>query len=126
MTGSYTGDGGANVHQEIDLGLTPRLVMARARVFAVGSDANFSISNIFPGNMEWTDFDESLIGLPWWFTRSTSGGSEGVPATNFQPDANDSGGLGIIPNGFKAYNDHASTAWGMNRSGQDYDYIVWF
>jgi len=126
LTGSYTGDGAANVHQEIDLGLTPRLVMARARVFAVGSDANFSISNIFPGNMEWTDFDESLIGLPWWFTISTSGGSPGVPATNFQPDANDSGGLGIIPNGFKAYNDHATTGWGMNRSGQAYDYIVWF
>lgn len=129
FTGSYAGDGGADEEQEIDIGLTPRLVVAKARLFEANSRCNFAISNIFPGNVEWDNFDETLKGLPWWqmyFSEGIVPPSEGNQAAGWNSEADDTGGLGIIPDGFAAYNDDGSTTRGMNRSGVDYDYIAWF
>jgi len=118
IMGSYAGEGGEDDQQTIDLGLTPRLVYSRSRNFEWPIPRfNFAISNIFPGNVEWPDFDETRQGIPWWLLSS----AEDWPGT-----AETSGGLGIIPDGFIAYNSLSNDVNGMNITGITYDYIAWF
>ena len=118
ISGTYTGDGGADEHQEIDLGLTPRVVIAR-NLELMTSTARWSISNVFPGNTAWPDFDESRQGIPFLCTRIDS------DTQQFDDRIATGPGLGIIPNGFEAYNQYNSGV-GMNDDGKVYVYLAWF
>jgi len=121
--GTYTGDGGADEHQEIDLGLTPRFVIARTKAATVNAQWRWSLSNIFPGNTAWPDFDADKPGIFFLCTRFDE---SGVDDAMWEDRANEDGpGLGIIPNGFKAYN-RSSSGLGMNDDGYEYVYLAWF
>jgi len=102
--GSFTGDGGAT--QEIDLGATPRYVVARNTETA--GDFHMSWSNIHPGDSVLetnptqlaTDLDTVDPNISW-------------------ADAESDGGLRIIKDGFKAIGN-------MNVTSKVYLYIAWF
>jgi len=124
ITGSYTGDGGTDDFQEIDLGLTPRFVIARNNA-PVGVNWKWAFSNVFPGNVEWPDFDDpwdERRGLPFFCTRC---GGNDDDTIRFDERITAGGGLGIIPRGFEAYNDYSEPG-GMNANLREYYYIAWF
>ena len=127
MSGLYTGDGGSDVHQEIDLGLTPRFVIAR-NLQEMTSTYRFAFSNVFPGNEEWPDFDDAWDdrrGIPFFSTLLRNPFTGDPDRQNWDERISAGGGLGIIPRGFEAYNQYNSGV-GMNDSGKEYVYLAWF
>ena len=125
--GTYTGNGGVGDTQEINLGLTPRLVVARTKAATVNSTYRWAMSNIFPGNVEWDNFDEDRIGIPYMCGLFDEDGYDDM---HWEVRCNEDGpGLGIIPDGFITYNatdSDSSTGRGMNYSGMEYVYLAWF
>jgi len=124
--GTYTGNGSYGESQEIIIGLTPRLVVARFKSATANDNYRWAMSNIFPGNVEWPDFDEENIGQRYLCARFEEVGFDDL-AWIYRGDEQ-RGGIGIIPNGFIAYNESENflDGLGMNHSSHEYVYLAWF
>ena len=107
VCGTYTGDSSSGT-QDIDLGATPRYVVARNTETTSGNNFRMGWSNIHPGDRELkTDPVQAVIEA-----------DSSDPNVNWLQDEDD-GGLRIIKDGFTALKE-------MNMTGKTFLYIAWF